>query len=407
MICRRRAWWLAAFFLVAACERDPTELRLISPPLPMDREIAQSLATLLAQNDNFQLTLTSVPQTGEAALDALLAGEADLALVLNYLPYRADVAAVMPLYPSVLHIGYRAGRDVTDAYTLLNNARVYAGEEGSSSRLMLERIVDRLHMPRDAFSYVERTTGGNLDDVDVIVVFAPISAQNRDQLAGFKLFSLGQPEDIGNGSIVDAAALLNPTLRPFVIPASTYGDANLAAVVTVAADKMLVTRNDMDPAIVYDLVNEIRRLRPALAANSPGLFDQFDDSFDVSRSTFVVHTGTQDFLQRDEPTMYERYSGVAEVLVTLLIALASAGLAGVRILKRRRKNRIDRFYADVIRIRNSVTAESSAADRARARQQLCELQQTAFDQLIAEQLAADESFQIFITLSNDVLEQLQ
>jgi hypothetical protein len=35
------------------------------------------------------------------------------------------------------------------------------------------------------------------------------------------------------------------------------------------------------------------------------------------------------------------------------------------------------------------------------------LQNTAFDQLVTEQLSADESFQIFITLSKDVLEQLQ
>ncbi len=407
MMRAQRLWLLAAFFLLAACERGPTELRLVSPALPMDQEIVQSLVTLLEQDDNFRLTLSSVPQSGEAALDLLLAGKANLALVSNYLPYRSDIATVMPMYPSILHIGYREGRTVTDAFSLLNEARVYAGEEGSSSRIMLERIVDRLQLPREAFSYVERKAGGNLDDVDVLVVFAPISAQHRDDLAGFKLFSLGAPADIGNGSLVDAAALLNPTLRPFVIPASTYGDANTAAVVTIAADKMLVTRSDMDPAIVYDLVNEIRRLRPALAASRPGLFDEFDNSFDVSRSTFVVHAGTQAFLQRDEPTMYERYSGVAEVLVTLLIALVSAGLAGIRILKRKRKNRIDRFYTAVIEIRNSVNHESSRADRDRARQQLHELQQAAFDQLIAEQLSADESFQIFITLSKDALEQLQ
>lgn len=407
MIRSRRIWLLAATSLLVACERGPTELRLVSPELQIDQEIVQSLATLLEQDADIHLTLSSIPQSGEAALDSLLAGDADLALVLNYHPYRADIATVMPLYPSVLHIGYREGRGVTDAHTLLNGARVYAGEEGSSSRIMLERIVDRLQLPRDAFSYVERKAGDNLNDVDVLVVFAPISAQHRGVLAGFKLFSLGTPADIGKGSIVDAATLLNPTLRPFVIPAGTYGEANSSAVATVAADKMLVTRSDMDPAIVYDLVNEIRRLRPALAASRPGLFDQFNDSFDVSRSTFVVHAGTQNFLQRDEPTMYERYSGVAEVLVTLLIALVSAGLAGVRILKRKRKNRIDRFYSAVIEIRNSVNHESSPEDRDQARQRLRELQQAAFDQLIAEQLSGDESFQIFITLSKDALEQLQ
>jgi len=38
--------------------------------------------------------------------------------------------------------------------------------------------------------------------------------------------------------------------------------------------------------------------------------------------------------------------------------------------------------------------------------QVRELQNEAFDQLVNEKLGADESFQIFITLSNDVLRQL-
>jgi hypothetical protein len=312
----------------------------------------------------------------------------------------------MPLYPSVLHIGSREGRDTSNGSTLLNQARVFAGPEGSASRLILERIVDRLQLPHDAFSYVERAAGRDAGDVDVVVVFAPISPLHRADLEGFRLFSLGLPADIGSGSIVDAATLLNPTLRPFVIPVGTYGDANPAPVLTVAVDKILVARRDLDPSVVYDLVNAIRRLRPALSASRAGLFDQFDDAIDVSKSTFVVHAGTQNFLQRAEPTMYERYSGVAEVAVTLLITLISATVAGFRILKRKRKNRIDRFYVAIIAIRDSVNRDSSSEEREQARQKVRELQNSAFDQLVTEQLAADESFQIFVTLSKDVLEQL-
>jgi TRAP-type uncharacterized transport system substrate-binding protein len=398
---------LATIVLLVACERSPTPLQLVAPSLPLDLEIAQSLAALLEQGGEFHLTTSAVPASDEHALDMLLAGEADLALISNYLPYRAGIATVMPLYPSVLHIGYREGRDTSNGYTLLNQARVYAGPDGSASRLILERIVDRLQLPHDGFTYVERTAGRDASDVDVVVVFAPISLLHRADLDGFRLFSFGVPADIGSGSIVDAATLLNPTLRPFVIPVGTYGDANPAPVLTVAVDKILVTRRDLDPSVVYDLVNAIRRLRPALAASRAGLFDQFDDTFDVSRSTFVVHAGTQNFLQRAEPTMYERYSGVAEVAVTLLITLVSATVAGFRILKRRRKNRIDRFYVAIIAIRDSVNLESSSEERERARQKVRQLQNTAFDQLVTEQLSADESFQIFITLSNDVLRQLQ
>ena len=143
-----------------------------------------------------------------------------------------------------------------------------------------------------------------------------------------------------------------------------------------------------------------------LAARRPGIFQQLSADFDVSRSRYIVHPGTQAYLQRSEPSVYERFSGVAEVAVTLLIALASAVFAGVRILRMRRKNRIDRFYAATIDIRNSVRDSKDPAEHQLAVTKLRELQDKAFDQLVDEKLAADESFRIFISLSNDVLRQL-
>ena len=165
---------------------------------------------------------------------------------------------------------------------------------------------------------------------------------------------MGHPDDIDNGGAIDSAVLLNPNFRPFVIPAGTYGAATPEPVVTIAVDKLIIGRTDLDRSVVYDLIDEILRLRPALSANHPGVFRDLSENFDVSRSRFIVHSGTQDYLQRSEPTFVERYSGVAEVLVTLMIAMVSAAFAGIRVFHRRRKNRIDRFYAAAIDIRACI-----------------------------------------------------
>jgi hypothetical protein len=218
---------------------------------------------------------------------------------------------------------------------------------------------------------------------------------------------MGVPDDIGNGGAVDGVVLLNPHFRPFVIPAGTYGPATPQPVVTIAVDKMLVTRKDLDRSVVYDLINEILRIRPALASTYPGLLQDMSADFDASRSRFVLHQGTQDYLQRSEPTFVERYSGVAEVLVTLMVALVSAAFAGVRIYNRRRKNRIDRFYSEVIAIRRQAADSKDSEALQQAESRLRALQDEAFELLVDEKLAADESFRIFITLSNDVLEQVR
>ena len=395
--------------LAAACDKAPHELVMVLPTEPVDASIAEEISILLDGGASVRIRLTASPLAEEAALDAVESGEADLALVSNNLPFRSEIATVMPLYPTVLHIGSRTNADASHGAELLRGASVYAGPEGSASRLMFERIVERLGLGPEEFRYVS-----GIEDVpDVVIVFSPISptriAEIRKLLRDYPdlaLISMGEPGDIGTGGIIDAAVLMNPHFQPFIIPVGTYGSLTPEPVVTVAVDKILVTRNDLDSTVVYDLVNEILRHRPALAGKRPGLFQQLGDDFDTSRSTYVVHTGTQAYLQRSAPSVYERYSGIAEVVVTLIVALGSAAIATVRIFRMRRKNRIDGFYTQTIALRRSVTESSEAAEIDRVINEVRSLQNQAFDLLVDEKLAADESFRIFITLSNDVLRQL-
>ncbi len=395
--------------LLSSCDKSPHQLRMVVPTEPEDRSIVEELGDLLDDEALVRFQLTDTPLSEEAALDAIVSGEADIALVSNNLPFRIEIATVMPLYPTVLHIGRRDGSSPATGAEMLRGAVVFAGPEGSSSRYVFERIAERMNLSPDEYRYVNQP-----DDIpDIFIVFSPISPARvakinelEDGLPDFHLWSMGSPEDIGSGGIVDAAVLLNPNFRPFVIPIGTYGDLTKVPIVTVAVDKILVVRRDLDSTIVYDLINEILRLRPALAAKRPGLFQQLSADFDTSRSTYIVHSGTQDYLQRSEPTVYERYSGIAEVTVTIIVAFGSALFAGVRIYKMRRKNRIDTFYAKTIELSRSVDDSTDAAELQKVIAEVRGLQTTAFDLLVDEKLAADDSFRIFITLSNDVLRQL-
>ena len=388
---------------LAACEEGPSELRLVTPVGTIDRDIVEELAELF-DNERVltRISLTEQTMSGEEALDAIAAGKADVALISNSQEFRRDIATVMPLYPTVLHIARRDGFAEPTARGDLSDAAVFAGVKGSASRSIFERIADNIGLADDDYRYVTDPS----EVADMVVVFAPIAPERVAEFPELRLISMGTPQEIGNGGTVDAAVLLNPHFRPFVIPVGTYGDSTPEPIVTIAVDKILVTRSDLDSAVVYDLISDILRLRPALAAKRPGLFQQLSEDFDVSRSRFVLHPGTLDYLQRSEPTIYERYSGVAEVAVTLMIALFSAALAGVRILRIRRKNRIDRYYAAAIEIRDSVDDQASSSEREQAIVKIRDLQNRAFDQLVDEKLGADESFRIFITLSNDVLRQL-
>jgi TRAP-type uncharacterized transport system substrate-binding protein len=388
--------------LIAACEPGSRELVLVRPAGEIDQEIAENMVELLGDESAINLVLTSDAMAGGDALQQLIEGRADVALISNDQPFRDDIATVMPLYATVLHVVYPNDRDPESFIDLMRNALVFAGQPGSASRRVFERLTSTVELGDEGF----RFETGTAADVDLAVVFAPIAPDRLAEYPDVQLWSIGKPEDIGRGGPIDSLVLLNPHFRPFVIPVGTYGDAAADPVVTIAVDKLIIARSDLDRSVVYDLINELLRIRPALATIHPGLFQDGAGDFDVSRSRFVVHAGTQDYLQRSEPTFIERYSGVAEVLVTLMVASISAAFAGVRILNRRRKNRIDRFYKAALDIRNTAMSSTDIAERGEAVAQLRQLQDEAFAQLVEEKLAADESFRIFITLSNDIVRQL-
>jgi TRAP-type uncharacterized transport system substrate-binding protein len=397
-------------FLIAACSDQRPELRLIEPRLEVDRNIARDFAKLMEDRSSVSVSIVASSGIEETSIDALLSDRADIALVSNILPYTSGITTVLPLYANILHILQRQPSTAKTEVELFTTGRVFAGPPGSPSRLMLERYAAERQISSADMRFVESFEG---ECPDVIAIFAPIMRDLRSRLAGcgepglYRLYSLGTPDDIGSGSAIDAATLLNPSLRAFVIPAATYIGISDEPVVTLAVDKLLVARRDLPDTVVYDLFREVIRLQPALAANNRTLFHAIRDDFSASDSTFVLHPGAQNYLARNEPTVYERYSGVAEVVVTVFFALLSASYAALRVYRIRRKNRIDLFYSAAIALRKSISDTAHVTERKDAISRVRALQTEAFELLIDEKLAGDESFHIFLTLSNDIIDELK
>ena len=394
---------LASALLVGSCGKYDSELLLIEPRLAIDNTIAEEFATLMDEESSVQITLVPSLDESKSSIDALLEGRADIALVSNNEAYHPDIATVMPMYSNVLHVMIRTDLDTEEVIRNLDKHATFAGPPGSPSRRMFLSVAADWGFSPDEVTFS--------DDVDVcphiIVVFSPIMRDIEGRLAecggvtGYRFWNEQKER-------TEAATLLNPSLRVFTIPAYTYGDVlTPTEIPTLAVDKMLVARKDIPPGVIYDLIREVIRLRPALAALEPTLFHGIDDDFRARDSTFVLHPGASAFVNRDEPNIYERYSGVAEVVVTIFLALLSGMIAGARIYSLKRKNRIDEFYTAAIELRQSIDKNTSAADREAAVTNMRLLQTRAFHLLVTEKLAADESFRIFITLSNDIIRELK
>jgi TRAP-type uncharacterized transport system substrate-binding protein len=389
----------------AGCEQPPASLRIVSGPPAANQDVAALLASASeAVDTRVRLAPGASVTDGEAALAALDDGTADLAIVENSVAYRhPTVRTVVPLYPSVLHIGVRMGRDGQALRELFDGATVFAGTEQSPARQLLNRMASMYGWSGIEFSYAD-----SLDsDPDIVFVFAPISPSAAPVLDGYALFSLGRPEDVGAGSVADGLSLVAPFLRPFVIPEGTYGRLTPTAIATVAVDTLLVTRAQTARVVVYDVIQAIEMMGPLLVAQRPDLaIDDLED-FDISHLTFPVHAGTLAFRTRNEPGFAERAAGILEVVVTGIIATGTALLALVRYLRGRRKSRIDVLYREALAVRAQVSPSLSAQQRRFLVGQLRALRDRAFSLLISEKLSADESFRILQTLIADVIRELE
>ncbi len=101
-------------------------MRLVRPEMPADSAIVQDIVKLLGQDTRVSIVLSDIGQSEEAALDDLISGDADIALVSNNMRYRPGISTVMPLYPTVLHIGHIGNRDFEIGTELFRGAKIFA-----------------------------------------------------------------------------------------------------------------------------------------------------------------------------------------------------------------------------------------------------------------------------------------
>jgi hypothetical protein len=282
--------------LLCGCGGSHEELSLVTPRLSLDRALAEEFARLFDDPDFIRIRLVPNPNPEEPGSHVVSSGAADLALVPNSEPYDPNLATVVPLYPTVLHIAYRSDMPVGDnGNLLLEGTTVFAGPPGSPSRALLETAARRDGITPDQIDYVQEGCA------DVLVVYAPILPDVPSRIGdcgSYRLYSLGKPEDIGTGSAVDSVSLINPKLKPFVIPANTYGDLTPEPVVTLAVDKLLVASRDLPNTVIYDLLGEVLRLKPALSAHYPGLFYSLTDDFGRLRAVLWSGGGAGDLVDR-------------------------------------------------------------------------------------------------------------
>jgi TRAP-type uncharacterized transport system substrate-binding protein len=339
---------------------------------------------------------------GQGALDALLAGETDLALVNNSHPFTPGVRAIMPVYKSVLHLLVRKDLAANADVRSLKGKTVFIANNSQAGHRLLELLAERQNLQDTDYQLVElpdpKTT-------DLIIFFGPINPDSTIwKNTEFRLVELASSSDAEAQLSRTGLSYLLPRMEVTEIPARTYPiDGNENTIKTIGVDTLLVTRKDLSINMAYLLAKTLFENKPRFIAVAPSIFSGIRFSFDPMELNFPLHPGARRYLERDEPGFLERYAETINMLVYLVFLLISSFLAFARWRAHRKKDRIDTFYTRALGIRERADGVNNMA----LKQELLALEQEAFHSLIGEKLAANESFRIFTDLLGRIHQELE
>lgn len=347
------------------------------------------------------VTLVRASSTQEP-LAAVASGEVDLAVVENTQPFRDGVRTVLPLYRSVVHLARSQSLDwsrlIEEQRAPLIELAGATHAAGVIAQLLFERasVVTAQHEIWNAESPAPP---------DVTVYVGPLMPSDTAWFRNdFELVSMSRIDPEGAEFYSDGISHLVPQIVPFRIPALTYTlPGNETGIDALAVDMLLVTRRDMDPDVIYRVVQVLLEQKARFAAAQPQVFRWLREDFPQDDLNFPLHRGTRNYLHRDDPGFLERYAEALNFIVYLVALAVTGAVAFGRWRARQRKDRIDRFYARLITLRNdSVEGETAPLLR-----EIKALEDEAFDLLIRERLAADESFRIFMDLARSLRRELE
>lgn len=385
--------------LLCACSEQAAPLRLHSvvyQQLDIDalRDSLQDLGEVEIERDEAPPTLSP--------LEVLSGDHADLTVVENSTPFRQGIRTVIPLYRSVLHLLVRDGVSLEDRRQGGEPVTLYVVNNSHAGRTFVNLIAQRRELLPDPVRLVTELVPG---ETDAIVYFGPISPGRTPWYrSGYHLASLADAGPAAAEFFQQGVSLLVPQLHAMEIPALTYSlPGNERPLQSLWVSTLLVTRAGADENQIYHLTRMLVEQRPLFAALEPDVFSWVSEHFDQEKLNFPLHAGSRRYLERDEPGLLERYADAINLVIYLGILLVT-GLAGfMRWRSQRKKNRVDTFYSRLLQIRERAAHEPRDTLLAEVRA----LELEAYQLLIEEKLAADDSFRIFTDLLASVSAELK
>jgi hypothetical protein len=353
-----------------------------------------ALSRILETDSRMHLQSDPTDMPGDDPVDSLLDGSADLAVIESTHPFEDDIRVVLKLYQAVVHLSVSENFSQKNIATRGEPLRIEILQRSHTATLIADLLGKRSDI--GAGGYV-LWTEGDPGEPDIQFYLGPIDPERTDWFReGFRLVPLSRLDPAPAEFYIDGIRYLVPQLTTTRIPALTYTlPGNEEGIDALAVDMLLASHRRVDADRIYALTKTLVEQKPRFVAAAPALFRWLTVDFDDETLTHPLHRGARRFIDRDEPGFLERYAETLNFLLYMIALAVTATLAFRRWRARRRKERIDVFYQRVLDVRQSAGSLAPAATLSA----LDDIERDAYQALMDERLAADDSFHIYIELA--------
>ena len=347
---------LAAFWNLRQAE-GPTVLTVAADRRGSDSHtLMRELAAVLRRHSD-TLRLRVLATRGSSRNMALLAqGRVELATVRSDAPVASDVRSVADLFPDFFQIVTRPGLQI-GSINALKGITIAIPPDGTEENRAFHMLLDHYDVEASSLRWRAmsfRAAASRLLRGEVDALFTVRSLRDGGLISLFEDASLARVT-LGLVPIrqAEAIAVKRPFLSVGTIPVGTYTGANptpRADTPTVSVTRVLMTRADVPDEAIRELARVLfghrldltTRFALASAIDRPGGIK--------GNTTAPPHDGAQAWFDRDEPSFVQENAEPLALMVAVMTALFSMGLALRARLNSVQKNRLDAYNYDLLDI---------------------------------------------------------
>ncbi len=381
---------------MASCGGDRAPLVLgytLGQPNP---SIARAIGEVLESN-RIRTRLEDPFESMDELTAAIEGGVVDAAIIGEPLTPNSNLHMLMPVLPRVLHVLHHKSMGTPTLNELLLAPSIFAGSPNSMSRAIFSALADHHHIEGVNSRLLDLPwVAAPGDPPQVFFIFGGLlSIEARQGFTDYEVFSFNE----SSASSPQALALLFPNLRPFSLPAGIYPDLTSHEIDTLAVETLLVVRPDFDDELAYELNlmlhEQSQPLENAYALSRDSLTEPMQDTV----HTLAIHSGSRRYIDKDAPSLLERYAEVFALIATVALGLGTILTGWIRYTRQRRKDRLDEYFLRLHALRDVLHTDGAEQHH---REEVAQMEAEVLQLLVEERLAVDSALVSFFLMSESV-----